>query len=79
MVDKIVKVLNKLSDKERQKVKEILIKIKANNYSQLDLKKLKGRDDVYRVRKGKLRIIFLNQDGNIKILVIERRSEITYK
>ena len=43
-------------------------------------KKLKGRDDIFRVRKGSLRIIYrTDAKGKIFVLAIERRREDTYK
>ena len=45
----------------------------------LDLKKLKGRNDIYRIRKGKIRIIYRVDNKQIYLLAIERRSENTYK
>jgi len=77
-MDKIDKALNKLSPKERSKLKEILLQINKGNLYDLDLKKLKARKDVFRVRKGNIRIIFRKTDETIKILTVERRSSKTY-
>ena len=78
-MDKIEKALGRLSAKERDHVKDILKRLHAKEYSGLDIKKLKGRNDIFRVRKGDLRILYRVQDEHIFILVIERRSEKTYK
>lgn len=79
-MDKIAKALKNLSSKERALVKNILLKIKVNSLSGFDLKKLKNCDNIFRIRKGKLRIIFKNLgDGQYSILTIERRSDKTYK
>ena len=75
---KIEKALNKLSLGERKKVKKILIQIDKKDFQNLDLKKLKGRNDVFRIRKSNIRIIFRKIDNSIKILSIERRSSKTY-
>lgn len=77
-MDKITKALNKFSVKEQEKIKKILLKIKNNQVSVLDVKKLKGRDDIFRVRSGKIRIIYRQKDVGIKLLAIEKRSDITY-
>ncbi|MBU4142006.1 hypothetical protein KKE99_03985 [Patescibacteria group bacterium] len=78
-MNKFVKALENLSVKEKGQIKNILLKIKNNSLSGLDLKKLKNYDDIFRVRKGKLRIIFKRQDdGRYFILAIERRSDKTY-
>ena len=78
-MDKIEKVLKKLMPAERKRIKEILTKLKNHELKNLDLKKLKGRDDIFRIRKGQLRIIYrIDQKGNIFILAIEKRSDTTY-
>lgn len=79
-MDKIGKALKKLNKKERLLVEEILKKLLAEDFQGLDIKKLKGRDDIFRVRKGDIRIIYRNSENNdIFILAIERKSEKTYK
>jgi mRNA-degrading endonuclease RelE of RelBE toxin-antitoxin system len=79
MVDKIQKALDKLSVKERAAVKDILEKIENKNFDGLDLKKLKGRDDVYRVRKGGVRLIYrMGENKEIFVLEIGRRNDNTY-
>ena len=75
---KIQKLLNSLSEKKKKKIKEILFKIKSQDFNNLDIKKLKGREDIFRARKGKLRIIFIYKKQKIHILSIERRSDNTY-
>ena len=78
-MNKIVKALQNLSSREREIVKNILLKIKDSSLSGFDLKKLKNCDDIFRIRKGKLRIIFKKQaDDQYSILTIERRSNKTY-
>lgn len=78
-MDKISKVLKRLSSKERGQIKELLLKIESGDLAGLDLRKLKDREDIFRVRKGDLRIIFQRENGAISILAVERRSEDTYK
>ena len=79
-MDKIKKALEKLTPKEREKIKSILIEIKKNRFKNLDIKKLRGRDDIFRVRKGQIRIVYqVDRRGGIFILTIERRSDTTYK
>ena len=78
-MDRNKKFLKKLSDKEFQLVHETLGKIQARKVSKLDIKKLSGYKDVYRVRAGNIRIIFLDSPQEIQILEIARRNEKTYK
>ncbi len=77
-MDKISKALRKFSVFECKQVKIILEKIYSKKPENLDLKKLKGRDDVFRARKGNIRIIYRIKDKNIFVLSIERRSDKTY-
>lgn len=78
-MDRIEKALTKLSLKERQWVKAMLQNIASRNFKELNVKKLKGHEDIFRARKGDIRIIYRMRDGNIFILAIERRSEKTYE
>jgi len=78
-MDKIEKALASLSEKSRKEIKALIRLVEAGKTKALDLKKLKGREDVFRVRKGKWRIIFHRKDAAISILALERRSETTYR
>ncbi len=68
-----------MNKKEKDLFIYILKKIKSRSLESLDLKKLKKHENVFRVRKGKIRVIFLMKDKEIKILSLERRSDKTYK
>ena len=79
-MDKIKKVLQKLTPKERRWTKEKLRQLETGQKTNLDIKKLKGRNDIFRVRKGNIRIIYrTDDDGELFILTIEKRKENTYK
>ena len=79
-MDKIAKALKKLSPQENQIIKDILTGLKNKNLQGLDIKKLKGNEDIFRVRKGKIRIMYrLLKNNDTMVLAIERRSEKTYK
>lgn len=79
-MDKIEKALRRLSAKERGVVKEILGRVQASDFRGLQVKKLRGHNDVFRIRKGDIRIIYRTRDdGGVSVLAIERRSEKTYK
>lgn len=79
-MDKIEKALKKLGRKERESVKFILLKLSAGEFDGLDVKKLKGRDDIFRIRRSDIRIIYkITHNKQIFVLAIERRSEKTYK
>ena len=79
MVDKIQKALNKLSAKERKKIKKVLQDVSKGNLTTYNIKKLKGRKDIYRIRAGNIRIIFrVDSDHDTYLLAVERRSDTTY-
>jgi mRNA-degrading endonuclease RelE of RelBE toxin-antitoxin system len=77
-MDRVEKALAKLTPKERRVIVGILRKLRDGETKGLDIKKLKGRDDIFRVRKGDLRIIYRRHSGETFILAIERRKENTY-
>lgn len=79
-MDKIEKALKKLTEKERQIVKEILTRLIDNNIIGINLEKMKGEKDIFRIRKSRIRIIYrVNINNQIFILKIDRRNEKTYK
>lgn len=77
-MDKIDKFLNKLPADIRLSIFYTLKLLKNGNLKDLDVKKLKGRKDVYRIRKGKIRLIYRIFEGEVYVLAIERRSDNTY-
>ncbi len=78
-MDKISKALKKFSTKERELVRIILKKLKENDFNGLKFKKLKARKDIYRIRKGDIRIIYRLKNKKSILLTIERKSDNTYK
>jgi mRNA-degrading endonuclease RelE of RelBE toxin-antitoxin system len=78
-MDPIKKALAKLSLKERVVIKSVLGRLISGETNGMDIKKLKDRDDIFRVRKGDMRIIYQKQNGQIILLAIKRRNEATYK
>ena len=78
-MDRAAKFLNRLLPKERLTLEEIFAKVLAHDFSGLDVKKLKGGENKFRVRKGHIRVIFRKDGDKISILSIERRVDNTYK
>lgn len=78
-MDKIDKAIKKLTPKEKDRIKKIVKALKSGRFSNLNIKKLKGTEDVYRVRKGNLRIIYQIRDDHVFILKLGYRKEDTYK
>lgn len=78
-MDKTQKFLLRLNRKEQKETINLLNLILTGNITGLDVKKLSGFKDVYRVRSGKIRIIFRRLDSDVSILEISRRNEKTYR
>lgn len=73
------KLLSKFNREDRVILEFLIEKIISLNWHGLDIKKLQGYNDIFRLRKGKLRIIFYKHKAGISVINIERRSEKTYK
>ncbi len=78
-MDKIAKALRKLTPKEQSIVKQLLERIQREETFGMDLQRLKGHENIFRVRKGDVRILFMKTNLKTTILAIERRSEKTYR
>ena len=79
MADKIKKLLAKLSQPERNLVKLLIIRIMMNDTLGLDVKKLKGHSNLFRVRKNRVRIVYSKDNDEIFIIKIDLRNEKTYR
>ena len=75
MSTKLEKFLAKLSRAQLATVLAVIDKIIANDLSQLDCKMLKGKKGVYRVRIGRIRIIFVRTGPKNEILHISFRDD----
>lgn len=78
-MDRNQKFLKRLDSKEFVIVEKILRRILVRDTSNLNIKKLSGYRDIYRVRTGDIRIIFLDTGNYTEVLEISRRNEQTYK
>ena len=78
-MDKIGKALQKFSARERSEIKDILHALQSGNLKELHIKKLKGKGNIFRIRKGNMRVIYHSEKEKIFILSISRRKEDTYK
>jgi mRNA-degrading endonuclease RelE of RelBE toxin-antitoxin system len=76
---KLKKLLSKFNKEERKEIQLLVESIISLKWSGSDVKKLKGHENIFRIRKGKIRIIFSKEKREILILAIERRSDTTYK
>ena len=78
-MDKLKKFIDKLTTREKRDLEPILVKLKKLDFRELDVTKLKNTDGLYRVRKGKIRIIYTLKNGVVSLISIERRSDNSYK
>jgi len=78
-MDKILKFLRKVDKKTRERVLLVIFKIEVSDFTGLDLKKLKGESNVYRVRVGDFRIMFVRGREKNEVIKIDKRGDRTYK
>ena len=78
-MDSVAKFLSKLSKKELSLILVLLEKIKIGEIESLDLKKLKWKKNLYRIRKWKIRIVFEKSDGLNVIFNIDYRGGVYQK
>ena len=79
MADKIKKLLAKLSQQERNLVKLLILRIIMDDTLGLDIKKLKGPNNLFRVRKNRIRIVYSKENDKVLIIKIDFQNEKTYK
>ncbi len=77
-MDKISKFLIKLGSKERLKADSVIEKIMNRDFTYLDIKKLQGKENVFRVRVGEIRIKFEMTKEKVIILSTGKRDDNTY-
>ena len=78
-MDHITKLLKKISKKDREALKFLILLLQdAKERKVLSIKKLQN-SDFYRARKGRFRIIFHLEKKNVIIDSIKLRNENTYK
>lgn len=77
-MNKIEKFLRQQNNDRRESILELILKIELGNLQNLDVKKLKGRENVFRVRTGKIRILFIKKDIGYEIKELDNRDDNTY-
>jgi len=77
MPDRIAKFIESLNAKPRKQLKKKLENLKKSPYSMQGVKKLEGMENLYRLRMGKIRIIYkITQEDNIEVVDIDYRGNI---
>ena len=77
-MDKVDKFTRKLRHDIAVRVLHELKNIRIGEVAHLDVKKLKGEDNQYRVRLGKVRIKFIRTASGNEVVDISFRNENTY-
>ena len=73
------KAIAKLPKEYRVLFDSLMLRLLARDFFGLDMTKLKGHKDIFRIKRGKLRIIFrMNKEG-LSVLEVGFRSEKTYR
>ena len=79
-MDRIIKFLIKLSDKERNYLKTVIFpKIASLELKTLRVKQLKAKEQLFVVRYGKIRIVFKKENQKGKIVLIGLRKDVYEK
>jgi len=77
-MNELDKFLCKLDKKTRIVVEKVVTLIILGNFSLLDIKKLRGSQNRYRVRVGRIRIVFEQTRNSNNITNISYRDNNTY-
>ena len=78
-MDKVRKFLLKLTEKERKILQEIMRDVVVLSLKNYYIKPLKGYKDLFRLRKGSIRIVFTKRNDRGIILDIDYRKDIYSK
>lgn len=78
-MNKTEKLLQKLNASTRGQIEMALLRLYAGELEGLDIKKIKGSTEIYRLRVGKYRVIYKQLNGRNELVEISLRNEKTYK
>jgi mRNA-degrading endonuclease RelE of RelBE toxin-antitoxin system len=78
MVDRLTKFLRKQPDDLRRLVLALIDGILSGQLKDGDVKKLKGKQSLYRLRKGRIRIIFEKRPEGFFVKKVTLRDDNTY-
>ena len=78
-MNEIEKALAKIPKEYKATFDALMLRLLGRDFLGLNIAKLKGQKDVYRLRRGKLRIIFRMSKEQILVLQVGLKSEKTYR
>ncbi len=77
-MNEIAKLVSRVSKVDKARIENAIKLIYENDLPSLDLKKIKGADNEFRVRVGKYRIKFIKHKTMNEITEVVRRGDNTY-
>lgn len=78
MVDKITKFLNKRNKKGRKAALDLIEKVRKGQLEGCDVVQLKGNKNIFRLKKGRIRIFFEKYKKEFIVKKICYRDDQTY-
>lgn len=75
----VEKFLKKLNLRDRSRLENAILNIISGRLLGLNVKKLKGVENIFRVRIGKVRIVYEKIDGTCIIVEVGWRDDNTYR
>lgn len=78
-MNELQKAIARLFKEHRSTFDSLMIRLLARDFLGLNVGKLKGHKDLYRLKHGKLRIIFQMDQSGLSVLQVGLRSEKTYR
>jgi len=78
-MDSVDKFLNRIPNQDLKKIAIVIDALLQNKTRNLDIKKMRGHVNVYRVKIGNYRLIYVRDSDNIRILFAGKRNEKTYR
>jgi len=78
-MDRVAKLLRKIPVKDRKKLLLVLKQLQKRDFKNLNRKKLKGYDCIYRVRIGNYRIIYFDDGQDLIVKHLKQRNERSYR
>jgi mRNA-degrading endonuclease RelE of RelBE toxin-antitoxin system len=79
MADSIAKFLAKLPSAQVELLLSLVRRLTVRDYYGLDVKQLKGQQNMYRLRKGRVRIVFYQDESSFRLVSVSNRDDQTYR
>jgi len=77
-MNSLQKFIDSLNKKDKLKVLEIIERIHSGEIDGLNMKKLAGQEDIYRVRKMQFRFICIKEGSHFRVSNLSRKDDNTY-